>query len=131
MMAERTIVTVMTAVVSAAWVHYFAVYLRAPTAWQWLALPVAFVLGGLMWWRYSGGRSTESAFAEEVPAWHRYLITAGMIIVGFVGGFIVPPTFGANDAPLALELALGASLAALFGWIAWSHPALFYKNRQF
>lgn len=129
-MFERVTLSVMTALVAAAWVFYLTEWLGA-ASWRWLALPLAILLGALTWFRYSGGHRTEAVFAVEVPPIHRRLIALVMTIVGFVGGFITLPTFGVHDVPISLELALGLSLATLWGWIAWNHPALFYKNRRF
>jgi hypothetical protein len=130
-MGERIILTVMTALVSGSWAYYFAVMLRGPSVWQWLTLPIAALFGAVTWIRYAGGHTTEAVFAEEVPQLLRVVITLGMTIAGLVGGFVLPTSFGSNDAALPLELALALTFALVCGWIAWNHPTLFYKNRRF
>jgi hypothetical protein len=131
---ERRIVTVMTGLCAGFWVYYFSDSFGASTTLRALSVPVGIALALATWRRYAGGHRTEVADAEDVPRWERILISSGMALAGFIGGFGAPYRFAkllSSEPHWTLTVPLGLSAACLLGWIAWRHPTLFYKNRGF
>jgi hypothetical protein len=132
--SERGIITVMTGLCAGFWVYYFADSCGGSTTVRALSLPIGVALAVVTWRRYADGHRTEIADAEDVPRWERILITAGMSLAGFIGGFCAPYRLAnllSIEPQWTLTVPLGLSSACLLGWIAWRHPTLFYKSRGF
>jgi hypothetical protein len=96
--------------------------------WRWRLLAIPGVLLGVVAGSFSSGGA---ALEVEVSMAERVAVTAGAVVAGCVGGVVLPLVLTRKPPTATVAVPLALTLALLLGSFAWSHPAMFFKNRSF
>jgi hypothetical protein len=124
----KILLTVLAAFGGALWGYVLPGSLSADWRWRLIALPAAFLVGGIVWSRL---QVETAAFAVDVPMGRRIVITVGMSIAGFGSGFSVPAVLTRSWPSLTWGVLLGVPLALVVGNVAWCNPSRFIKETLF
>jgi hypothetical protein len=122
----RIVMMVFSGLVGGAWGYSIPSYVTEDWRWQLFAIP-GMLLGALVGSFSSAG----AAAAVEVSMAERVGITLAAGVAGCVGGVVLPLVLTRKLPPATVAVPLALTLALLLGGIAWSYPALFFKNRSF